>query len=296
MVARPPPSSGSPTSAPDGGPAATSWTVLGRRVSTPVEVRRAAQWGVQYLVPAAAAQRIVSPTGLEATGPVPGRALVALAVCRYDDTDLDPYHEVAVSFVVRRHDAPRGASPARRLGEIATGAIGVYIHRLPVDRAFSCAAGRDIWGFPKWVTSIEIDEPEAGRAGRGTAMSARLVDGGTHILTLSVAAGGRLRLPANAPPTYSFADGVLRRTTWTTSAEGTGGRFGGARLTLGDHPMADELRSLGLPRRALFSSSAGRIARLVRRGRSGGVPTGVTAPDRSDPGPARWRRERGRVI
>ena len=69
-----------------------------------------AQWGVQYLVPAAAAQRIVGPTGLEVTGPVPGRALVALAVCRYDDTDLDPYHEVAVSFVVRPHDAPRHAS------------------------------------------------------------------------------------------------------------------------------------------------------------------------------------------
>src|SRR3984957_21298123 len=87
-----------------------SWTVQGRTVRLPVEVRRAAQWGVQYLVPAAAAQRLVAPTGLEVTGPVPGRALVALAVCRYDDTDLDPYHEVAVSFVVRPHDAPGGAS------------------------------------------------------------------------------------------------------------------------------------------------------------------------------------------
>ena len=42
---------------------------------------------------------------------MPGRALVALAVCRYNDTDLDAYHEVAVSFVVRRHDAPRGRRP-----------------------------------------------------------------------------------------------------------------------------------------------------------------------------------------
>jgi hypothetical protein len=225
-------------------------------VGVPVEVRRAAQWSAQYLVPLAAAQRIVSPTGLEATGPLPGRALVAIAVCRYDDTDLDPYHEVAVSFVVRQHDAPAGASAARRARELAGGTIGVYIHRLPVDREFSCAAGRDIWGFPKWVTSIEIDQPEPGRRGGGTGMTARLVDDGAHVLTLSVASGGRLRLPANAPPTYSFADGTLRRTTWTTSVEGTGGRLGGALLTLGDHPMADELRSLGLPKRALFSSSS----------------------------------------
>src|SRR5665213_2573832 len=99
-----------PDATPDRGP----WQVLGRTVGLPVEVRRAAQWGVQYLVPAAAAQRIVDLTGLEVAGPLPGRALVALAVCRYDDTDLDAYHEVAVSFVVRRHDAHRGATAVQR--------------------------------------------------------------------------------------------------------------------------------------------------------------------------------------
>jgi hypothetical protein len=233
-----------------------SWSVLGRRVGLPVEVRRAAQWGAQYLVPAAAAQRIVSPTGLEVNGPLPGRAVVALAVCRYEDTDLGPYHEVAVGFVVRPHDAPAGPSPTGRIREFASGAMGVYIHRLPVDQEFSCVAGRDIWGFPKWVTSIDIDEPPAGRPRAGTGTTVRLVDDGVHVLTLTVAAGGRLRLPSQAPPSYSFADGVLRRTTWTTSAEGTAGRPGGATLVLGDHPMADELRSLGLPKRAVLSSSA----------------------------------------
>ncbi|HEV3281417.1 MAG TPA: acetoacetate decarboxylase family protein [Acidimicrobiales bacterium] len=254
------------------------WTVLGRRVAVPVEVRRAAQWSVQYLVPRTAAQRIVSPTGLETTGPVPGRALVALAICRYDDTDLDPYHEVAVSFLVRPHDSPPGASAARRVRELATGSIGVYIHRLPVDQEFSCVAGRGIWGFPKWVASIEIDEPTAGRPGAGTGMSARLVDGDTHVLTLSVAAGGRLRLPSRAPPTYSFADGVLRRTTWTTAAEGAAGRIGGATLTLGDHPMAAELRSLGLPRRAHFSSSTARMRASFDAAEVVGTRHGQTAP------------------
>jgi len=239
-----------------GARAVHSWTVMGRTVGLPVEVRRAGQWGVQYLVSAAAAQRIVSPTGLEVTGPVPGKALMALAVCRYDDTDLDPYHEVAVSFVVRPHDAPRHASASQRMREFASGAIGAYIHRLPVDQEFSCVAGRDIWGFPKWVTSIDIDEPPTGTARAGTGTAVRLVDDGVHVLSLTIAAGGRLRLPSQAPPSYSYTDGTLRRTTWTTTAEGTTGRPGGATLVLGDHPMADELRSLGLPKRALFSSSA----------------------------------------
>jgi hypothetical protein len=235
---------------------AGSWSVMGRTVTLPVEVRRAGQWGVQYLVPAAAAQAIVDPTGLVVTGPVPGRALVALAVCRYDDTDLDPYHEVAVSFVVRPHDAPPDASAGQRVKEFFSGAIGAYIHRLPVDQEFSCAAGRDVWGFPKWVATIDIDEPGAGPVRSGSGTSIRLVDDGVHVLSLAMAAGGRIRLPSNAPPSYSFRHGVLRRTTWTTSAEGVTGRPGGATLVLGDHPMADELRTLGLPKRALLSSSA----------------------------------------
>jgi hypothetical protein len=237
-------------------PAVDSWTVMGRTVGLPVEVRRAGQWGAQYLVPTVAAQRLVEPTGLEVTGPVPGRALVALAVCRYDDTDLDPYHEVAVSFVVRLHDAPPRPTAAQRTREFFSGAIGAYIHRLPVDQAFSCTAGRDIWGFPKWVTTIDIDEPPPAGPKAGTGTTVRLVDDGTHVLTLTVAAGGPLRVPSQAPPSYSFADGVLRRTLWSTSSEGNAGRVGGATLVLGHHPMADELRSLGLPKRALFTSSA----------------------------------------
>ncbi len=250
--------SGAPRTANDA-PDPRSWTVLGRRVGLPVEVRKARQWGVQYLVPAAAAQRLVSPTGLEVTGPIPGKALVALAVCRYDDTDLDPYHEVAVSFVVRPHDAPPRPNAVQRAREFATGDIGAYIHRLPVDQEFTCVAGRDIWGFPKWVTEIDIDEPEPGDTRAGTGTTVRLVDAGVHVLSLTIAEGGRLGLPAQAPPSYSFGGGVLRRTTWTTSSEGTTGRFGGATLVLGDHPMADELRSLGLPKRALFSSSSAQM-------------------------------------
>ena len=35
--------------------------------------------------------------------------------------------------------------------------------------------------------------------------------------------------------------------------------LGGADLTLGNHPIADELRSLGLPKRALMSAWLGHM-------------------------------------
>jgi hypothetical protein len=37
-------------------------------------------------------------------------------------------------------------------------------------------------------------------------------------------------------------------------------RLGGARVRLGEHPYAKDLASLGFPKRALVSSSAGNVA------------------------------------
>jgi hypothetical protein len=82
---------------------------------------------------------------------------------------------------------------------------------------------------------------------------------GRHAFSLTVRAGGSLRLQTPPLPTYTYQDGVLRRTTWVTRGEGLGGRVGGARLVLGDHPVADELRELGLPRRALMTGSVERV-------------------------------------
>ena len=59
-------------------------------------------------------------------------------------------------------------------------------------------------------------------------------------------------LPQDA---YAWRDGMLFKTPSTMSADGVGFRLGGATLELGSHPLADELRGLGLPRRALSTTS-----------------------------------------
>ena len=50
-----------------------------------------------------------------------------------------------------------------------------------------------------------------------------------------------------------FIDGVLHRTPFVSGATGVGIHLGGAELVLGDHPLARELGSLGLPKGALMS-------------------------------------------
>jgi hypothetical protein len=59
---------------------------------------------------------------------------------------------------------------------------------------------------------------------------------------------------------YSALDGVVRRTPFTSRASGVRVGPAGARIEVGSHsahPMARELRELGLPKRALVSSVVG---------------------------------------
>ncbi|MEX2538570.1 MAG: acetoacetate decarboxylase family protein [Actinomycetota bacterium] len=223
-----------------------AYEIQGRMIALPVYVREADSWAAQFMVSARKAQAIVDPTGLEVAQPLPGRAIVNLAFVRYIDSDLDTYNELAVAFLVRPDSAVRG-SARDKMREFVRGEIGVYIHELPVTQTFTLEAGRRIWGYPKILADIEITE-ERGR------VTCKLDHEGAHVLTLSLKEGGPIKLPQRELPTYSNLDGVLRRTLWDQQAEQRA-RLGGAKLELGSHPIADELRTLGLPKRALMTST-----------------------------------------
>lgn len=224
-----------------------AYEIQGRTLAFPVEVRDADSWAAQFLVPAKAAQKIVDATGLEVAQPLPGRAVVNIAVVDYRDTDLDSYHELAIAFLVRPHDAVGGGSTVELMKEFARGRIGVYIHQLPVTQTFTLEAGRTIWGYPKFLADIEI-------ASNPGHVVCSLTHDGAHVLTLRLKEGGRIRLPQRDLATYSLYGDVLRRTEWEQDAK-TSARLGGAKLELGSHPIADELRALGLPKRALMTST-----------------------------------------
>ena len=99
---------------------------------------------------------------------------------------------------------------------------------------------------PKSVAQIEFQDVDGRRR-------CRLVMDGRHVLTFSVARGGRRALPDASMMTYTYVDGVLHRTPFVSGATGVGIHLGGAELVLGDHPLAGELGSLGLPKGALMS-------------------------------------------
>jgi len=170
----------------------------------------------------------VEPTGLRVVR-IGSRTIFTIAIADYEDTDLGAYQEVGMVFVVT---GPRGR--------------GIYIHHLPVNQEFTLAAGREIWGYPKFRADISVER-------RGDEMRCTLGD----VLQLSILRGV-VPMPLPTPQTYTSLDGVTR----VTSFRGRGlarGRPGGATVRLGSGGIADELRSLGLPKRAFMTSSMPRF-------------------------------------
>ncbi len=221
-------------------------SIQGRTLRFPVEVRDASSGSATFAVPARAARRLLPGDEFRVAEFLPGRALCSIAAIDYRDNDLGDYNEVSIALFVR----PPGERPLPYLGtwrDMLRGRLGTYILHLPVDQGFSCEAGCAIWGFPKTLQQISF----AAGPERATC---ELVYEGERALSLSLPRGGAKTLPARTLTTYTHIQGAPHRTRFESSAEGFGVRPGGAELRLGRGRIADQLRSLGLPRRALLTT------------------------------------------
>lgn len=227
-------------------PSARTYVIQGKEVRLPVVVRDASSGAATFAVSASAARRLVPGEALEVVEIFPGKALCSIAAIDYRDNDLGDYNEVSIAFFVRPKQAPAGVPYLGAVTDFLRGRVATYIHHLPVDQSFTCEAGRVIWGFPKTVERVDF-------ARAGDRATCALYMDGAHVLTLSLPCGGTRTLPDSVMTTYSFIDGAPHRTAFSSGGSGVGFRLGGAGLTLGAHPIADELRSLGLPRRALMT-------------------------------------------
>ena len=225
----------------------TLYRVEGRDVVLPLQVREASSVAAMFLVPTRAVRALVTHPNLQVPELWPGRTLLSLGLIDYLDNDLGDYNEISVAFFVRYGQKRPGRFGSLPLG-LARGDVQPYIHRLPVNQPFSCAAGVQIWGFPKTVDDLEFHDVP-GRRRAIWRSEGRLV------LECEARMGGRGSFRDRHMLSYSVRDGVLYRTPFTSHAEEVGVRPGGMKLTLGDHPIADELRGLGLPRRALATTS-----------------------------------------
>ena len=226
--------------------ATSQYAIAGETVTLPVRIRRATQHMAMFSVDADAAQRMIDYSGLQVCRYRPRRAVVILMLMHYVDGDLGPYLEYGTNVMVN----PPG-STAQGLGALRDAAA--FIHHLPVDGEFTMEAGRKIWGYPKVLADFTV------RDSHHTFSFDATIDGRFAVgmdFKRGLAAPPALTSKPQVHPTFSHLDGVTRETTGQMTLSGVRYRPGGVTLRLGAHPVGRELASLGLPRRALFSSSA----------------------------------------
>jgi Acetoacetate decarboxylase (ADC) len=218
-------------------------TIVGRVLTMPVTIRKATQHTAMFSVDAGAAQRMIDYSGLEVARLLPGRAAVALILAHFIDGDLGEYYEFSTSAMVNPPGSNVSGFRALR---------SAFIHHMLVDQAFTLEAGRTIWGFPKVMADFTVRDDD--HFGFDVSIDGQLVAGMGFRPGLAVPS--TLTDRRQALRSYSHRGGVTLETPFEMSMAGSRYRPGGVRLRLGDHPYAKELASLGLPKRAVLSTSA----------------------------------------
>ncbi|SNY75686.1 Acetoacetate decarboxylase (ADC) [Nocardia amikacinitolerans] len=173
----------------------------------------------------------------------PGFGLVSVMFFRYEVCDIDFYTEAAVGIAVR---------PARhgRLGffDLATGLANDHLHSyvlsLPVSTDIAQVRGHDGYGFPKWVTGVDVDIDTDRTTARVTN------DAGETDLALSAATPAQTAHPTgehvSSLTSYTTIDGAWHSTLSQINVLSAGtARFPrNIDLQIGQGRMAEDLRSL----------------------------------------------------
>ena len=173
----------------------------------------------------------------------PGLGLVSVIFFRYDVCDIDSYTEAAVGAAVRpaRHSGPGFFDLITGLGNDH---LHSYVFSLPVNTEIAQVRGHDGYGFPKWVTDIDVDI-DAHRT------HARVSDGnGNTDVALSVATPAQTKYPTgqrvSSLTSYTTIDGAWHSTFSQTNVLSAGSVSfpRNVDLQIGQGRMADDLRSL----------------------------------------------------
>lgn len=181
-----------------------------------------------------------------------GKTLIGLANYQYRNSTVGDYGEVGIALPVVPRHARSGERWLQALHCVDNPDrdLGYQVLHLPVTTEAANAAGREIWGLPKFVTPISVHH-----SGRMVDVSVADPDGNGTIMNLFGRAGLGVRSPQVPVMLYSRLDGQMLRTGVNGRGPSVLRSGGGVRLSVGEstHPMAETLRSLGMDGMAPFA-------------------------------------------
>jgi acetoacetate decarboxylase len=173
------------------------------------------------------ANELLKGTGLKAAPQKQGKGIVEIGCFEYRNTDIGSYNEFALTLLAT---APGDPIPAN------------YVSYLPVTTAMATRAGRELWGYNKFVAAIDIPP------GRDTFSITVRDSGNATIGALEGRRGASIPMPPTDTSTFTVLNGRVIKTlvhVLTPFEVGPGDGFA-FRIGPSRHPMADNLRTLGL--------------------------------------------------
>jgi hypothetical protein len=225
------------------------YLIDGKKINFPVEVADAAMLLNGFLVDSKAAQAMIQDSGFTVVELFPGKAILQLLAVDYRKNDLGDYNEAAIIFPVLTPGEKKPFPFFGPLSAMAKGSMGNFVYRMPVDQEFTTHAGRYIWGFPKWLSRIDIEFGES--TARGT-----FIDEQELVFSISAKAGGKTISKQQRAASLAIRDGRAWKTFGTSTGSGLTFSLGGVMPEIGDsHPLAKELRALGMPKKPMFTVS-----------------------------------------
>ncbi|MBC8434344.1 MAG: acetoacetate decarboxylase family protein [Desulfobacterales bacterium] len=106
---------------------------------------------------------------------MPGKCLVSFTAFEYRETDIDPYNEFSVAFLIT-YNKPQ--IPGITAGwQMMRRHFHAYVWKLPVTTEIARYGGVELYGYPKFIADIDFIPEES-------SISCELSEGGNHILTL----------------------------------------------------------------------------------------------------------------
>ena len=221
----------------------------GTVVQMPLLTYRARTFAAFFTISAAKARALLPTNELRPVRVSPRRALVTVQVMEYIEKSIPPYREFVFSIPVhrsRRADIPLASVALwqRLPGD------GSYITHIAVDDEEGRLIGREIIGFPKFIAQVDFTDTPSERIAEAA------VDG-EAVFTLAVS---RPKKPYKEQRRefYCYSVSPLENKLFHVpyQSEASGGMLWGsrsARLHLGSHPVADELRDLDISPAPLFA-------------------------------------------
>jgi len=216
------------------------------RFKTPFRYSDYSLMGAAFHAPVNSVKRVLPSERLKLVEVAPDTTTIALIATenRVID-DMSPYNEFDVMVPV-----------TYEMGDNVPGLPGIYCIYLPVTTEEALIGGIEIYGYPKFLADISFEEV-------GEIRRCRVRADGKEILTLEVRKSPT-KMESYDTYTYTVKDGQLIRALLKVQGQNsTIYVSGGASYILGDHPISEEIKALGIGSTSVMCRYAPQLKMLL---------------------------------